>query len=328
MSQPVGLYLPASVIEIFRLSVWLMILVMIFVPLERLFATHPQKVLRKGIVTDLGYYFLSSLLPTVLLSVPVSLLAWAVNRTVPGGFLAVTAALPVWARALAGLVAGEIGYYWGHRWSHEIPFLWRFHSIHHSAEEIDFLVNTRAHPIDMVFSRFCGLVPIYVMGLGGPVDPAGGIVPVLATLIGTVWGFFIHANLRWRFGPLEWLISTPAFHHWHHTLNGPINRNYASTLPWLDRIFGTHYLPRKAWPAAYGIETKLPNSLAEQLVYPLLSQPTSLVPKDAVAAPSESLSYASSGGDPGIIAKIESLALLESVEREGREALIGRDEVS
>ena len=70
-------------------------------------------------------------------------------------------------------MAGEIGYYWGHRWSHEIPFLWRFHSIHHSAEEIDFLVNTRAHPFDMVFGRFCGLVPMYVLGLGGPVGPVG-----------------------------------------------------------------------------------------------------------------------------------------------------------
>ena len=158
-------------------------------------------------------------------------------------------------------MAGEIGYYWGHRWSHEIPFLWGFHSIHHSAEEIDFLVNTRAHPLDMVFSRFCGLVPIYVLGLGGPVGPAGSVVPVLVTLIGTVWGFFIHANLRWRFGPLEWLISTPAFHHWHHTRTGPINRNYSSTLPWLDRIFGTHYLPRSEWPEAYGIKAKLPDTL-------------------------------------------------------------------
>jgi len=87
-------------------------------------------------------------------------------------------------------------------------------------------------------------------------------------LITTTWGFFIHANLRFRFGPLEWLISTPAFHHWHHTLSGPINHNYSSTLPWLDRVFGTHYLP-KEWPTAYGTEEKLPDSLTDQLFYPL-----------------------------------------------------------
>ena len=120
----------------------------------------------------------------------------------------------------------------------------------------------------LVFSRFCALVPIYVLGLGSPGTLSGSLVPLLATLITTAWGFFIHANLRFRFGPLEWLISTPAFHHWHHTLSGPINRNYASTLPWLDRVFGTHYLP-KEWPTAYGTVEKLPDSLTDQLFYPL-----------------------------------------------------------
>jgi sterol desaturase/sphingolipid hydroxylase (fatty acid hydroxylase superfamily) len=260
------------VITIVRLCAWLTILVVIFVPLERLFAAHPQKILRKGIAADLGYYFLTSLLPAVLLSAPIGILAWAVHMAVPGAFLAMTAAMPIWARLLAALVASEIGFYWGHRWSHEIPILWRFHSIHHSAEHIDFLVNTRAHPVDLVFGRFCALVPMYVLGLASPASATGSTVAVLVTLITTFWGYFIHANLRWRFGPLEWLIATPAFHHWHHTLNGPIDRNYASTLPWLDRIFGTHHLP-KAWPDAYGIEAKVPDTLAGQLAYPLLTQP-------------------------------------------------------
>ena len=262
----------SSLLPLLRLSLWLTILVVIFVPLERLFAAHPQKIWRAGIVTDLAYYFLNSLLPAMLLAAPISLLAWMVHRAVPGGFLDAVAALPLWARAALGLVAGEIGYYWGHRWSHEIPYLWRFHAIHHAAEEVDFLVNTRAHPVDMVFGRFCGLVPIYVLGLSGPIGPGGSTVAILVSLIGTVWGFFIHANLRWRFGPLEWLVSTPAFHHWHHTRTGPLNRNYSSTLPWMDRIFGTYHLPRESWPEAYGIKAKLPQTLTEQLAYPLYRQ--------------------------------------------------------
>ena len=284
MLQLIGPHFHAFLVSVVRVSLWLTILVVIFVPLERLFAAQPRKALRKGIGVDLAYYFLSSLLPALLLSVPLGLLAWAVRHAVPGGLLAATSSLPIWARVLGGLVAGEVGYYWGHRWSHEIPFLWRFHSIHHSAEHVDFLVSSRAHPIDMVFGRFCGLVPMYVLGLGGPVGPAGSLVPILVGVIGMVWGFFIHANLGWRFGPLEWLVSTPAFHHWHHTLIGPINRNYASMLPWLDRIFGTHHLPGE-WPEAYGIKAKVPDSLAGQLVYPLRPRPSAVGPTEAVDTP-------------------------------------------
>jgi sterol desaturase/sphingolipid hydroxylase (fatty acid hydroxylase superfamily) len=287
MLQQIGPDLQTLLISVLRLSLWLAILAVIFVPLERVFAARPEKILRKGIVTDLAYYFLSSLLPAMLLSVPLGLLAWAVHGVMPSGFLAMTAALPLWGRALVALIAGEFGYYWGHRLSHEIPFLWRFHSIHHSAEHVDFLVNTRAHPVDMVFGRLCSLAPIYVLGLGGPVGTADSMVPVLVTLIGTVWGFFIHANLRWRFGPLEWLIATPAFHHWHHTRTGPINRNYASTLPWIDRIFGTHHLPGKELPPAYGIKAKLPDSLVEQLVYPLRPPPRASGSEDPQAVTQE-----------------------------------------
>ncbi|MFZ4508966.1 MAG: sterol desaturase family protein, partial [Fimbriimonas sp.] len=182
-----------------------------------------------------------------------------------------------------GLIAGETGYYWGHRWSHQIPFLWRFHAVHHSAEEMDFLVNTRAHPLDMVFSRFCALVPIYALGLAsasGNVKDAS--VPIVVTLVGTMWSFFVHANLRWSFGPLEWLVATPKFHHWHHTKTGPINRNYSSTLPWLDRIFGTHHLP-KEWPEAYGIEESFPTKLIDQLCYPF-APPDEKAPADAAPA--------------------------------------------
>jgi sterol desaturase/sphingolipid hydroxylase (fatty acid hydroxylase superfamily) len=150
--------------------------------------------------------------------------------------------------------------------------LWQFHAIHHSAGQLDFLVNTRAHPVDMVFVRLCGLVPLYILGLAGPVGAAGSLIPVMIVLIGTVWGFFIHANLRWRLGPLEWLISTPAFHHWHHTLAAPTNRNYAPMLPWLDRIFGTLYVPKGQWPSGYGIDGAMAETLGGQLLQPLRAE--------------------------------------------------------
>lgn len=187
---------------------------------------------------------------------------------------------------MLGLVAAETGYHWAHRLSHEVPLLWRFHAIHHSAEEVYFLVNTRAHPVDMVFGRLGSLAPLYILGLGGPAGASGSLVPVIATLITTTWGFFVHANIRWRFGPLEWLIAMPAFHHWHHTRTGPINHNYASTLPWLDWLFGTAHLPDE-WPEDYGIKDTMPLTLLGQLAYPLLPLEAE-VPALAVATETES----------------------------------------
>jgi sterol desaturase/sphingolipid hydroxylase (fatty acid hydroxylase superfamily) len=256
--------------DFFRLCVWLVLLLVVFVPLERLCALHPQKVLRKAFLTDLAYYFLSSLLPKLLLIVPLAAIAWALHFLVPGGLQARVAALSLAQRFAAALVVGEVGFYWGHRWTHEIPFLWRFHAIHHSAEEMDWLVNTRAHPVDMVFTRLCGFVPMYLLGLAQPVARTLDVVPLLVLLTGTVWGFFIHSNLNWRLGPLEWLVSTPVFHHWHHTYDGPVNRNYSSMLPWLDRIFGTYHMPQRQWPSRYGTGTPVAAGLAGQLIDPLI----------------------------------------------------------
>jgi len=268
-------------VNLARLCIWLVLLSAIFVPLERLFALHQQSIFRRGVLVDLGYFFLSGLLPALLLSLPLGVMAAVVYRMLPAEYLALVGQMPLWGRVVCGLLVAEIGSYWGHRLSHTVPFLWRFHAVHHSAEQIDFLVNTRAHPIDLVFTRLCGLAPLYALGLASPVGPDAGLVPVIVTLIGTVWSFFIHANLRWRFGPLEQLVSTPAFHHWHHTRHDHRDRNYAATFPWVDRIFGSFYLPRE-WPAEYGTDTPVGASLPRQLVQPFM--PAAVARSDAAVA--------------------------------------------
>src|SRR5579862_6437323 len=212
-------------VDFLRLCLWLTLLAAIFVPLEKIFPLHPRKLFRKDFPQDLAWFFLGGLVPGLLLIPAMGAIGWALHFLIPGWLHARMAALPLSMRFAASLIVGELGFYWGHRWSHEIPFLWRFHSIHHSAEEMDWLVNTRAHAVDLVFTRLCGFIPMYALGLVEPITRTPDAVPLLVILTGTFWGFFVHANLKWRFGPLEWLVATPAFHHWHHTYDAPLNRN-------------------------------------------------------------------------------------------------------
>ncbi len=243
----------AFLIDVARLCAWLVLLIAIFVPLERLFALHPRKIFRAGILQDLGLFFFNGLVASVILSAPLAFAITLSYRIMPADYYEFVGSLPLWVRLIAIFIIGEFGFYWGHRWSHEVSWLWYFHSIHHQPTGLDWLVNTRAHPVDIVFTRLCGLIPVYLLGLAQPGSGAENIGPVLLTVVGTFWSFFIHANLRWRLGWFEHLISSPRFHHWHHSREIRENRNYAPMLPVLDRIFGTLHLPPRSWPAAYGI---------------------------------------------------------------------------
>ncbi len=266
--------LPAPVLDMVRLSVCFFLLMAVFAPLEKLFALHPLKIFRKSFLSDLGYYFLNNLLLQSLLAMPMAAIAWSLGHVIPAELRAWPAGLPLWARLTAALVAGEFGYYWAHRWAHEIPFLWRFHSIHHGPEQIDWLVNTHAHPLDVAFGRLGAFVPMFALGLAQPmVGHTPDTVLMLFLVLGMLWGFFIHANLRWRFGWLSVLVSTPAFHHWHHTNDEHVDKNYASMLPIMDILFGSWYMPKKKWPPKYGVSTPMAPDLAGQFVQPFLPQP-------------------------------------------------------
>ncbi len=228
---------------------------------------------------------------------PLALFVVASQQFMPGEVAAVVTSWPVWIRVIASPVVGEFGFYWGHRLSHEIPLLWRFHVVHHNTEHIDWLVNTRAYPVDMVFTRLCGLAPLYILGLAAPVGCDATLIPLLVLLLGTVWEFFIHANVWWRFGPLERVVATPAFHHWHHANYGPayINKNYSAMLPFIDQIFGTLYLPKNQVPRQYGTDQELPPDLVGQLIKPFKVWQPPALPASAIGRPARAPPLVTSG---------------------------------
>jgi lathosterol oxidase len=245
----------------------LFVLALLFVPLERLFPRLPeQSTFRVGWTTDTVHFLMSHLLVQVL-SFVILLPAVTVSRFwQPAGFAASVRSLPIWAQFLAAVLVADLAQYAVHRAFHRIPLLWRFHAVHHSSRDLDWLAGSRLHLVDAVTTRALVLVPLQLAGFA---EPALHAYLVFVSF----HAVFIHANVRFSFGGLEALIVTPRFHHWHHAAAAAArDRNFAVHLPWLDRLFGSAHFPPGAWPDRCGIAgDPVPEGYLAQLAYPLRS---------------------------------------------------------
>jgi len=244
----------------------LAILAVIFIPLERLFALHPLRVLRRGWRTDVVHYLVNGAALKVGLVVSVVVVGSVLRAFVPAPLRLGVAASPAWVQIVAGFAITTVGGYAAHRAAHEVPLLWRFHRVHHSVREMDWLAANHLHPLDETFGRSAAVLPLYALGFGRV--SLGAFVILI-----TVQAIFIHANVRMNFGPVRWLVATPQFHHWHHAREPQAyNTNYAGEFPLVDALFGTLYLPATRWPAQYGIDDTEPAGYLRQLAWPLRSR--------------------------------------------------------
>lgn len=238
----------------------------VLVPLEKLFRRHDVPARRPGLGTDLTYLLAAPLLQgaSVVAGVVVGVvsLGW-----LPGLALRpLVTAIPMGWRLVVGFVAFDLLLYWVHRLSHEVPVLWRFHAVHHSSRHLDWVAGARTHPLDGTFAA-----PVFAFGLGAglPAEAVGAFAVFRA-----VTGIWAHLNVRWRLRPLQRLVMTPEFHHWHHA-NEPeaLNTNYSVGLPVWDLAFGTWYMPSDRRPRRYGTDDAVPSGVIGQLVAPLRRRP-------------------------------------------------------
>lgn len=231
------------------------------VPFERLFPRHDQPLRRPHLGTDVAYTILSG--PIAALAVPVYAVLSVVSFAwVPGLALRPLVALvPPAPRLFLGVLLFDVAVYWAHRFGHEVPFWWRFHKIHHSPVQMDWASGFRAHPLDGVIIA-PALALLLVAGFSAQFTGA-----LLAVQL--VTGLYIHANVRWRWRPLQRVVITPEFHHWHHANERDAHfSNYGVFFPVWDLIFGTYFMPTDRRPLVYGIDEPVAVGLAGQLIDP------------------------------------------------------------
>jgi sterol desaturase/sphingolipid hydroxylase (fatty acid hydroxylase superfamily) len=237
---------------------------LIFVGIEKLLPLYKgQHIFRREWQTDMihfavNHFIVGLALLTINFAIH-NLFGWMANDTVHG----FVHAIPFLPQLLLCILVADLVQYWTHRAYHEVPFLWRFHAVHHSAKTMDWLAGSRQHILELFCTRIGVLGALYVLGFDK------GVMDVYIIVVG-FQAVFNHANVHVPWGPLGWIIVTPDFHHWHHSSDDvAIDRNYAAHFAFIDRIFGTAIKGQKGFPEKYGVQGDyMPDGFTKQQMFP------------------------------------------------------------
>lgn len=244
---------------------------LVFIPLEHHFARRPVAVFRPGWRTDAAYFFMSHVLVQFILIVVTATTSLVVASAKVPGVQEWVGGLPFVAQFLLAVFVADAAQAGLHRGYHRIKVLWRFHAVHHSSPELDWLAGSRVHFMETVLTRSIVLLPLLLLGF------SPNAVNAYAVLVG-IQAVVAHANIGVRFGWLEYLVVLPRYHHWHHARHRDYwDRNYAIHLPLVDMLMGSFKLPRDgSWPEEYGVFKRetVPEGILAQHVAPFLGDRT------------------------------------------------------
>lgn len=146
---------------------------------------------------------------------------------------------PFAIRVVLAVLIAEFFFYWTHRLSHEIAFLWRFHSVHHSVKRVYWLNSGMLHPVDAFLNFFVYFFPLFAIGVDHEV------FLMFLTLTMTT-GVMEHANVNFKAGIFNYVFNTGELHRWHHSKTIEISKkNCGKILSVWDLVFGTFYYPKQ-----------------------------------------------------------------------------------
>lgn len=172
---------------------------------------------------------------------------------------------PVSVQAVLMILSADFLRYWLHRLAHTNKYLWRLHAVHHSPEKLYWLNVARFHPLEKTLQMLFDVLPFMILGVSEQVI---GIYFVFYAIN----GFFQHSNIELRFGWLNFLISGPELHRWHHSKRPQeSNRNYGNNLIVWDILFGSYFLPKNRQADELGLQVvEYPQDFLRQLNAPFL----------------------------------------------------------
>ncbi len=240
-----------------------LILACVFILLERLVPLHAdQGTLRRNGANDVIYLLFNGFVVRAGSTVLFGAVIAAYRSYLSPSDTEWVAGQPIWLQVIAVILIADIGYYIAHRSFHAVPFLWKFHSVHHSIEEMDWLATHRVHPVDQILSNAMSLLPIYFIGFS----------PVAVAIYLSIYqakALLVHSNVRISFGPLKYVFASPEYHHWHHA-NQPeaYDRNFAAQLSIIDVVAGTMFMPKHK-PHKHGLTEHMPAHYHQQVIYPV-----------------------------------------------------------
>jgi sterol desaturase/sphingolipid hydroxylase (fatty acid hydroxylase superfamily) len=176
------------------------------------------------------------------------------------------ASWPTWSQFLLLFVLADFIQWNVHRWLHHSPWLWEFHKVHHSVEEMGFAAHLRYHWMETIVYKSVQYIPLAMIGFG--LDDF-----FILHLVTIVIGHLNHANVKITYGPLKYVFNNPVMHLWHHAKELPEGShgvNYGISLSLWDYLFGTAYIPNENANEPLGFEQveTFPKTFWQQLTYP------------------------------------------------------------
>ncbi|MEO1028432.1 MAG: sterol desaturase family protein [Pseudomonadota bacterium] len=191
-------------------------------------------------LTSLGVNLIKRVIDVATAGIAIGLVMWAYSHRIA------TIEIDSVAMVFLLILAVEFAYYWNHRLSHEIRWMWATHAVHHTSPHMNFSAAVRLGWTNLISGSILFFLPLAWLGF----HP----IPVFIVLaLGLFYQLFLHTELVPRLGWIEYVLNTPSNHRVHHGSNPEyLDKNHGGILMIYDVLFGTYQAERQDIEIRYG----------------------------------------------------------------------------